>query len=167
MSSTMRFTSQAPLLISCTLPLATIAQQPAGSFRERTASHFFFQQSCPPNFPMPDIWEWQGAGPIDLPSFAPVWLKSSFGWNRPLMFGSVPAEIVSGQFHKLAETTARSRKKLSARSIKSSHFPLIVRFQSALVGTMGPSAAFSQFNKTGSGAPTTAENQYQSKPFFA
>lgn len=112
MSSTTRFKSQAPLLISCTLPLVTIAQQPAGSFRERTASHFSFQQSCPPDFPMPDIWERQGAGPIDIPSFAPVWLTSSFGWNRPLIFGSVPAEIVSRRFRKLAI----ARKSVSRRA---------------------------------------------------
>ncbi|GAB3833938.1 hypothetical protein GCM10028821_27810 [Hymenobacter jeollabukensis] len=58
---------------------------------------------------MPDIWERPGAGPIDLPSFAPVWLQSSFGWNRPLMFGSVPAEIVSGQFEQRAKVAPHRR----------------------------------------------------------
>lgn len=110
MSSTLKLPSPAPLLTSCPLPLVTPAQQPAGSFPERTASPFSFQQLCPPDFPMPDIWERPGAGPIELPSFAPVWLTSSFGWNRPLLFGSVPAEIVSGRFRKPAEATPRTHQ---------------------------------------------------------
>ena len=163
----MRFTSQAPLLISCTLPLATIAQQPAGSFHERTASHFFFQQSCPPNFPMPDIWERQGAGPIDIPSLAPVWLKSSFGWNRPLMFGSVPAEIVSGRFRKLAEIMPRPRKPPRIRGAESLYSLPTTRFRSALVGMMGIPAAFPISTSKEAACLTTAENQQQSKPIFA
>ncbi len=105
----MRFPSQAPLLISCTLPLVTIAQQPAGSFHERTASHISFQQSCPPDFPMPDIWKWQCAGQIDLPPFAPARLTSCFGWNRPLIFGPVPAEKVSWRLQQRVEATPRTR----------------------------------------------------------
>ena len=97
MSSTMKFPSQAPLLISCTLPLASVAQPPAGSFRERAATPFSFQQLCPPDFPMPDIRKRQCAEPIDLHTFAPVRHPSCIGWNRPLIYGSVPAEIVSGR----------------------------------------------------------------------
>ena len=107
MSSTMKFTSQAPLLISCTLPLATFAQQPAGSFHERAATNYSFQQLCPPDFPMPDIRKRQCAGQIDLHSFAPAWLTSCFGWNRPLIYGPVPAENVSGRLQKLVEATPR------------------------------------------------------------
>jgi hypothetical protein len=106
----MKFTSQAPLLISCTLPLATVSQQQAGSFPERAATNYSFQQSCPPDFPMPDIWKRQCAGRIDLDSFAPVWLTTCFGWNRPLIYGPVPAENVSGQLQKLAEATPRTRQ---------------------------------------------------------
>lgn len=113
MSGTTRFTSKAHLLISRTLPLPIAAQHPAGSFQERAATEFSFQQPSRPDFPMPDIWKRYGAGPIDIPSFAPVWLKSSFGWNRPLMFGSVPAEIVSRQFRKRAVT----RKFVSRRVV--------------------------------------------------
>ncbi|SNC76439.1 hypothetical protein SAMN06265337_3386 [Hymenobacter gelipurpurascens] len=163
MSSTMRFTSQAPLLISCTLPLATVSQQPAGSFHERAAINYSSQQSCPPDFPMPDIWERQGAGPIELPSFAPVWLKSSFGWNRPLMFGSVPAEIVSGRSRKLTDTTPRPRK----RGVESLHSLPMTRFRSALIGMMGLPAAFPTSTSKKAACLTTAENQPQSKPIFA
>ena len=109
MSSTMKFTSQAPLLISCTLLLASIAQQPAGSFRERAAIPFSFQQLCPPDFPMPDIWKRQCVEPIDLHAFAPAWLTSCFGWNRPLIYGPVPAEKVSWLLQKRVAATSCTR----------------------------------------------------------
>ena len=106
----MKFTSQAPLLISCTLPLATVSQQPAGAFPERAATNYSSQQLCPPHFPMPDIRKRYCAGPMDLSSFAPAWLTSCFGWNRPLIYGPVPAEKVSWLLQKLVEATPRTRQ---------------------------------------------------------
>ena len=111
----MRFKSQAPLLISCTLPLVTIAQQPAGSFHERAATNYSFQQLCPPDFPMPDIRKRQCAGQIDLHAFAPAWHPSCIGWNRPLIYGSVPAEIVSGRLQKLVAATPHARQTLGIK----------------------------------------------------
>lgn len=136
MSGPTKFTSITLLLISCTLPFSTTAQPLAGSFPESTAAQSpFFQQACPPDFPMPDIWERPGAGPIDLPSFAPVWLKSSFGWNRPLMFGSVPAEIVSGRFRQRAEAATRIPVSQMGRPACSAGFsPQAPRTKSLLMG---------------------------------
>ena len=102
MSSTLKLPSQAPLLISCPLPLVTPAQQPAGSFHERTASPFSFQQLCPPDFPMPDIRKRQCAGPIDLHAFAPVLAYHLLRLEQTPDLRSFPAEIVPGQLQKLA-----------------------------------------------------------------
>ncbi|SNR52150.1 hypothetical protein SAMN06269173_103324 [Hymenobacter mucosus] len=135
MSSTMRFPSQAPLLISCTLPLVTIAQQPAGSFHERTASHISFQQSCPPDFPMPDIWERQGAGPIDIPSFAPVWLKSSFGWNRPLILVLFQPKLYPAGFESGLKPRSASAKRPALGRPNHCIPPPQVGFRVALMGT--------------------------------
>ena len=131
----MKFPSQAPLLISCTLPLVTIAQQPAGSFRERSATTYFLQQSCPPDFPMPDIWKRQCAGPRETYSFTPIWLSSCFGWNRPLIFGPVPAEKISGRFQKLTEDKLRTRQ-MPGLGAKSAHVAPMLRLRSVLRGTM-------------------------------
>lgn len=146
----MKLPSLAPLLISCPLPLVPITQQPAGSFHERTASHISFQQSCPPDFPMPDIWNRYCAGQIDLHSFAPARLTSCFGWNRPLIFGPVPAENVSGLLHKPAKATPRIRKTFN-RGAGLPHCLSIVSFRPALIGQRAAPAIASQLNKRSSG----------------
>ncbi|UOR05128.1 hypothetical protein MUN82_19595 [Hymenobacter aerilatus] len=154
MSSTTKLTSQAPLLISCTLPLAISTQQPAGSFPERTAIPFSLPQSCPPDFPMPDIWKWYCTGPSETHSFAPIWLSSCFGWNRPLIFGPVPAEKISGRLQTLAEDKSRPRQMLGTGD-KSAHFAPMVRLRSTLRETMG---ALARRNATENGLPDYRRN---------
>ena len=164
MSSTMKFTSLAPLLISCTLPLASVAQPPAGSFREGAATTFYFQQLCPPDFPMPDIWKRQCAGQIDSPAFAPVWLPSCFGWNRPLIYGPVPAENVSWQLQNLVEAPPRTHRTSSSGSCRPAAPPPITSFESGLSRLMGTHATATSKKAVDL---TTAENHQQSKPIFA
>ena len=106
----MKFTSQAPLLISCPLPLATITQPSAGSFRERAATPFSIPQLCPPDFPMPDIWNRKCAEPIDLHAFAPVLAYHLLRLEQTPDLRSFPAEIVPGQLQKLAAATPRPRQ---------------------------------------------------------
>ena len=108
MSSTMKFTSQAPLLISCPLPLATITQPSAGSFRERAATPFSIPQLCPPDFPMPDIRKRQCAEPIDLHAFAPVLAYHLLRLEQTPDLRSFPAEIVPGQLRKWAAAMPNS-----------------------------------------------------------
>lgn len=158
MSSTTRFKSQAPLLISCTLPLATVAQPPAGSFRERAATTYSLQQSCPPDFPMPDIRKRYCAGQIDLPSFAPVWLPSCFGWNRPLIYGPVPAEKVSWRLQKMVAATPRPRKTPDLRARRLAALPSMARFRSAWIG-INSAPAPSQLTSKEVACLNTAENQ--------
>jgi hypothetical protein len=147
----MKLKSQAPLLISCPLPLVPLAQQPAGSFPERTASLFSFQQLCPPDFPMPDIRKRQGVEQMAFPSFAPAWLTSCFGWNRPLIYGPVPAENVSGRRQKRMEATLRIRKTSSSEAARPYFFSM-TRFQSALIGLRYPPAACLQLHRRNGGA---------------
>ncbi|GAB3857234.1 hypothetical protein GCM10028822_30600 [Hymenobacter terrigena] len=72
---------------------------------------------------MPDIWNRQCAEPIDLHAFAPVWLTTCFGWNRPLIYGPVPAENVSGRLQKLAEATPRTRRTPGSGASRIVAFP--------------------------------------------
>ena len=159
----MKFTSQAPLLISCTLPLATVAQPPAGSFRERAATPFSFQQLCPPDFPMPDIWNRQCAEPIDLHAFAPVLAYNLLRLEQTPDLRSFPAENVSGQLQKLDAATPRPARCPAAGLPESSHSPPIANFPSALAGMMGPPA---QAPSVAAGL-ITVKNQQQRQSFFA
>jgi hypothetical protein len=92
---------------------------------------------------MPDIWERYGAGQIELHAFSPVWLKSSFGWNRPLIFGPVPAENVSWLLQKRAETTPCTRKTPGIGVFQIVAFPPRARFLLPLIGMMGTLATSS------------------------
>ena len=168
MSSTMKFTSQAPLLISCTLPLASVAQPPACSFRERAATPFSFQQLCPPDFPMPDIWNRQCAEPIDLHAFAPVLAYHLLRLEQTPDLRSFPAEIVPGQLQKLAAATPRPRQTPSRGASLIVALPTNGKLPISLGEHDGTTRHFppAQAPSVAAGL-ITAENQQQRKSFFA
>ena len=168
MSSTMKFTSQAPLLISCTLPLATVAQQPAGSFRERTATIFSFQQLCPPDFPMPDIWKRQCAEQLDLHAFAPVLAYNLLRLEQTPDLRSFPAENVSGQFPKRAAATPRPHQTPGSGAPRIVALPTNGKPPISLSWDDGPTRHFPPVQAPSVAACLmTVENQQQRKSFFA
>lgn len=153
MSSTTKFTSQAPLLISSTLPLATIAQQPAGSFRERTATNVSFQQPCQPDFPMPDIRKRYCTELIDLPSFAfrLAYILLRLEQTPNLRSCSSRKSIVAAA--KAGGSYPTYRPDVRQKGAESSHSCPMARLRSTVNGLMDAPAASSQRNGQESGVP--------------
>ena len=164
----MKFTSQAPLLISCTLPLAPFPQQPAGSFHERAATNYSFQQLCPPDFPMPDIRKRQCVEPIDLHAFAPVLAYHLLRLEQTPDLRSFPAESVSGQLQELAAATPRPRQMPGCEAPRIVALPTDGKIPISLGWDNGPACHFppAQTPSVVAGL-TTVDNKQQRKSFFA